>query len=543
MLWFLTFNIIFYPGLYSFISSQPSYSSIERKKNILFVVVDDLGWNDVGWNNPDMPTPTLNLLANNGIILNQSYALPLCTPSRAAFMTGYYPYKLGLQSNVIEPLQPNAISLKRTLLPSRLKRLGYSTYMVGKWHLGYCNKKFVPNSRGFDSFFGYYTGGQDHFRHNANGVLDNGTRFSGYDFHENYKPYREAIGVYSSELYTKKTIEIIENHDSLKPFFLYLAFQNVHCPLQIPGNRIAPSCQHIENKKRRVYCSMLVYVDLSMKEIVKALKRNNLYRDTLIVFTSDNGGQVLQGASNYPLRGNKGTIWEGGIRVAGFIHAKFLKLKEGYVSNKLIHAVDWYPTFVELAGGSRESPHSYWNWGESSKGDGISQWNSIIDKNAPAPRNHFLINLMLQNRYFAGIRYKDFKLLLGNPGDMDGWYDRPNTSNKTRERKNSRNKSGGRIAFFPIKKLKCRYKQGTSKLDKCREEMIRNNTNIWYFNIKKDPYEENNMVKRDEIFFKMLDLLVRYSKSYKRPTHKKKDPKGSPIHFDGFFNFGWCDAF
>ncbi|CAK9301396.1 unnamed protein product [Gordionus sp. m RMFG-2023] len=515
---------------------MPCGSLIEKKKNILFVVVDDLGWNDVGWNNPAMPTPNLNWLAKNGIILNQSYALPICTPSRAAFLTGYHPVKLGLQSNVIKSLQPNAISLRRTLLPMILKKNGYSTHMLGKWHLGYCNKDFVPNSRGFDTFFGYYSGGQDHINHKAGGVLDNGTKFTGYDFHENYEPYRKAIGVYSSDLYTNRTIDLIEKHDNVKPFFIYLSYQNVHSPLKIPKERIVPRCQHIKDKKRQIYCSMVAHVDSSMGEIVGVLKKKKLYRDTLIVFTSDNGGQVLQGASNYPLRGSKGTLWEGGIRVASFIHAGFLKLKKGYVSNKLIHAVDWYPTFVELAGGSKVTPGK-----KLSKSDGISQWKSIIDKNVPAPRNHFLINMVLQNKYFVGIRYGNFKLLLGNPGDMDDWYDIPNTLH-IRSITNSPNESGGPISHT-IKKNNCKYKMGNPELDKCRKEMITNSTNIWYFNIKEDPYEKNNMILRDATFFKMLNLLVDYTKFYKSPTHKKQDPKGHPIHFNGVFNFGWCDAF
>ncbi|CAK9296359.1 unnamed protein product [Gordionus sp. m RMFG-2023] len=231
---------------------------------------------------------------------------------------------------------------------------------------------------------------------------------------------------------------------------------------------------------------MVAYVDLSMGRIVRALQRENLYNDTLIVFTSDNGGQVLQGGNNYPLRGNKGTLWEGGIRVAGFIHAKFLKLIKGYVRNKLIHAVDWYPTFVELAGGSAKSGHSISDPKKKSlKSDGVSQWKSIIDRNVPSPRNHFLINLMLQNKYFAGIRYKNFKLLLGNPGDMDGWYE-PNTSNESKKKKNSLNESSRQISIKSTKKVICTYKKNTPELDKCRKKLLTNSPIIWYFNIKSN---------------------------------------------------------
>ncbi|CAK9304792.1 unnamed protein product [Gordionus sp. m RMFG-2023] len=534
MHWLLTFNII-YLSIFSR-SSISTDSQTEKRKNILFIVADDLGWNDVGWNNPDMHTPNLDTLAENGIILNQSYVQPTCTPSRVSFMTGYFPYKLGLQQNGLRPLESNAVSLNYTMMPEKLKELNYSTHMIGKWHLGYCNKNFTPTSRGFDSFFGFYLGSQDHFYHNTSGVSKNGTKFRGYDFHYNYNPYPQAIGVYSTDLYAERTIEIINNTDEDKPFFIYLAFQNPHSPPQVPKGSPVSGCQNITNKNRRLFCGMVEQIDLAVGKIVLALKRRGLYNDTLIVFTSDNGGQVLHGGNNYPLRGNKGTIWEGGIRAPGFIHAKFLNLRRGYVSMRLFHAVDWYPTFIELAGGGLSQSKSNPKINTSLNIDGISQWKGIINASAPSPRNNFLINMIIKKKIFAGIRFGNFKLLLGMAGEMDDWYKPDNKKVNINDGMYSGG-SGQTLNNSGINEIL------DPKFENYIEKLKIDRNDIWYFNIMRDPYEKNNIDTKDKVFYKMLDLLVMYRESYKSPTRIRENLAGNPNFYDGYFHYGWCDSY
>ncbi|KAL1419549.1 hypothetical protein MTO96_025291 [Rhipicephalus appendiculatus] len=137
----------------------------DRPPHIILIVADDLGWNDVSWNNHKMHTPNLERLAREGVILNQSYVLPTCTPTRAALLTGRYPYKLGIQGHGIRHLEPYGLPLGMATLPEELKRRNYSTHAFGKWHLGYCNWSLTPTHRGFDTFRGYYLGSGDYFNH------------------------------------------------------------------------------------------------------------------------------------------------------------------------------------------------------------------------------------------------------------------------------------------------------------------------------------------------------------------------------------------
>ncbi|KAI8515755.1 hypothetical protein Bbelb_065680 [Branchiostoma belcheri] len=153
------------------------FSAIPGSKNttqphIVFIVADDLGWNDVGWHNPDVKTPVLDQLAHDGVILNQTYVNYVCTPSRTAFMTGYFPYHVGMQHMAMLPAQPSAVPSHFPFLPEKLKELGYATHVVGKWHLGFCNWNYTPTYRGFDSFYGFYNGQDDYYKHTVQGGLD-----------------------------------------------------------------------------------------------------------------------------------------------------------------------------------------------------------------------------------------------------------------------------------------------------------------------------------------------------------------------------------
>ena len=201
--------------------------------NIVLIVSDDLGYNDVSWHNMDMVTPHMQTLVNNGVRLEQSYVQPICTPTRSALMTGRYPVHTGRQHGVLWPQEPRGLHTSFTLLPQHLKSLGYDTHMVGKWHLGFCHESYLPTRRGFDSYYGYWTGGQDYYQHAHISVTE--PKVSGYDFREGEEVARSARGTYSTHLFADRAGKIIKDSSSNSaPFFLYLAFQSVHGPLQVP---------------------------------------------------------------------------------------------------------------------------------------------------------------------------------------------------------------------------------------------------------------------------------------------------------------------
>ncbi|XP_070532639.1 arylsulfatase B-like isoform X2 [Ptychodera flava] len=377
----------------SFLHEHDTVVRSTKKPNIVFILADDLGWGDVGYLNPHVITPTIDKLARLGVILNQSYVLQSCSPSRAAIMTGYYPYRLGLQGGMSRNA-PTGVPLNLMLLPRKLKQLGYSTYMVGKWHLGFCKKEYTPNGRGFDQFYGFYGAAADHYTHVAK---------SGIDLHDDMKPDRTQNGNYSTYLFSGKAVEFIATHDKSKPFFLYLAFQNVHSPFQVP-EKYTDMYPSVANNNRRIKLGMITAMDDGIAKVVNALRRHGLWDNTLIVFSSDNGAPQGEGSqgSNWPLRGTKGSLFEGGTRAVGFIHGSMLE-KTGYVNNQLIHAVDWYPTLSAVAGAKTLD----------SEMDGLNVWNTLR-KNDPSPRKEFVYNI-LERIPTAGIRVRNYKLIVGNP--------------------------------------------------------------------------------------------------------------------------------
>ena len=196
--------------------------------HIVLIVADDLGWGDVGWNNPFMldVTPSLTKLAKSGVILSQYYVQQVCTPSRAALMTGMYPFHIGRQKQTIKPLMPTGLTLNRTLLPEQLAKLGYRNHLVGKWHLGFCKWEYTPTFRGFHHFFGFYTGASGHFSH---------VRGNGYDFRRNTRTLVGVQGKYSTDLFTDETVNVIKKHKfKNKPLFITLCYQAPHAPLEVP---------------------------------------------------------------------------------------------------------------------------------------------------------------------------------------------------------------------------------------------------------------------------------------------------------------------
>ena len=343
--------LVFTLTVVALIAQSSAVAQSARRPNIVYILADDLGWKDVGFHGSDIKTPNIDELARTGARLEQFYAQPMCTPTRAALMTGRYPVRYGLQTLVIPASMSYGLPTDEWLLPQALKEAGYATAIIGKWHLGHAQSRYWPMQRGFDYQYGPLLGEIDYYTHAIGGKTD---------WFRNEKPLKEQG--YVSTLLGEDAVHFIERQDANKPFFLYLAFTAPHTPFQAPQKYLAMYAD-ISDSNRRSYAAMITAMDDQIGAVMQALQRRGLRDNTVVIFHSDNGGNQsphLAGesevkgklpADNGPYRGGKGDLYEGGMRVASLInwHAK---IPAGTVIDQTMHVVDYYPTLVNLAGGS-----------------------------------------------------------------------------------------------------------------------------------------------------------------------------------------------
>lgn len=363
--------------------------------NIVYILADDLGWKDVGFNGSDIRTPHIDKLAKTGAPLPQFYAQPMCTPTRAALMTGRYPLRYGLQTLVILPDQTYGLPTSERLLPQALKEVGYSTALVGKWHLGHAKREYWPRQRGFDYHYGPLIGEIDYFTHEMHGQRD---------WYRNNVPLREKG--YVTTLLGQDAVRQIDRHDTSKPLFLYLAFTSPHTPYQAPQEYL-DRYKEVKDLQRRAYSAMISAMDDQIGNVVEALEARKMRDNTIIVFHSDNGGvrsTLLAGqietkgelpADNGPFRDGKGSLYEGGTRVASLVNWP-AKIKPGAIDQP-IHVADMFPTLVKLAGGKLDTGKPL---------DGSDMWPTLTD-GKPSPRREVVYNVEM---FRGAVRDGDWKL-------------------------------------------------------------------------------------------------------------------------------------
>ncbi|XP_067933459.1 arylsulfatase B-like [Watersipora subatra] len=325
-----------------------------RKPNIVYIMSDDMGWNDVSFHNEKVKTPNLNALWAKGIELTQSYALPQCTPTRSSFMTGRYPSNNGLQTLVVVPESRSCLPLEHKTIYEHMKNQGYVTKHVGKWHLGSCDESCLPEARGVDQFRGILAAGADYFNWTLRSVVSR--RVDG-------QPSTTNIGTHLAIQDARDAREMILDHrDNPNPLFMWITPNAPNNPLENTDNMFNVhnflDATNPEQRSRRLYLGLVSAFDDIVGATLSALEEAGMDDNTIIVFSSDNGGAdpstefpgFHHYANNYPLRNGKGSFTEGGVRVPTIYYDPRLHPStRGTSRDFLVHVVDWMPTFVHLS--------------------------------------------------------------------------------------------------------------------------------------------------------------------------------------------------
>jgi arylsulfatase A-like enzyme len=320
------------------------------RPNILFILADDLGYGDLScYGRPDYKTPVLDSLARQGTKFLENYAAaPVCTPTRTAYITGRYPHRLRI--GLEEPLSDSNMTLgippEHPTIATALKAAEYETSLIGKWHLGNL-AEFGPNRHGFDEFFGINGSSADYFTHN-----NNAGRF---DLYENLEPSKQEG--YLTDLFSDRAIQFISKKRT-RPFFLSLQYNAPHWPWEGPEDKAIDHNHRpmTDGGNPAIYAEMVKSMDAGIGRVLKALTAAKLDRKTVVIFTSDNGGERY--SFNWPFSFQKMNLWEGGVRVPAIVRWPGV-VPAGRVTKQAAITMDWTATIVALAGGKADAQYPF----------------------------------------------------------------------------------------------------------------------------------------------------------------------------------------
>lgn len=520
------------------------------RPNILFMVSDDLGGTDVGWRGSEFPTPNIDALAYDGIRLENYYVQQVCSPSRTAFMTGRYPLHTGFNHIVIWQDVVAAIDFEHPTIAEVLRdEFGYkSSYLLGKWHNGHAAWNNTPPGRGFEGgWFGWNGGSSDYYNHTiAAQAPKKSSHAVGYTMFDGLGarsgkpnpagppdalpvPAWSDKGNYSTEIWADAAADLIRSHDFVnEPFFMYLGFQSPHAPLQwSPDPELNKRCQELtRGEGRDVFCSMVSYMDRKVGDVVSALKERDQYDNTLIIFSSDNGGAwpAENAGCNFPMRGGKHHLFEGGVRVTGFVSGgRVPAAARGSTSHALMHATDWFPTILSAIGGEKTPRDSI-----GFEIDGVDLWPALINVSnlntstidpsvTYSPRDEIPHNVdpMLHAEGMTGepqgaVRLGTYKLVVG---DLDiGWRH----CNMSLENPTSAQSTQGAL-----------------------------NRTFLLFDLLQDPNERRDLSgsSNPEHRAALQRILARWE--YWKgetvpPNYPDSDPRSYPFVFSGIYNGSWA---
>ena len=381
----------------------------EEKPNILYILADDLGWNDVGFHNDQVKTPHIDSLAKESVLLNRFYVCPVCSPTRAGVLTGRYPIRFGMQEHVISPTRRDGLPPSEFTLPEMLGKAGYKHRAAfGKWHLGLSSTKFHPLNHGFTQFYGHYNGAIDYFSRERAGELD---------WHRDYDSVHETG--YSTDLVGKGVVDFIQSVPKDEPFFAYVAFNAPHSPIQAKeedletygfdpgGPRAVNTDAGISRREqapeygksgkgntvRQTFLAMTYAMDRQIGAILMALEERKIADNTIVIFHSDNGGIPKHGGNNQPLRGDKFTTFEGGVKVVSMVRWP-QRLDGGRTVDAMLGYIDWWPTLAKVAGYDTASHQN------ALELDGINMLHILEGKKSAPDRVFYLGKKTVANQCF-----------------------------------------------------------------------------------------------------------------------------------------------